>query len=133
MGSILLSLGDIVFYDGQCKVIFENPSDVHFATTFISKHRFMFINNKNSFQPVNNHNDTSAITIPTTIQRRKQPHRQLVPESEKMKKKAKTQKKSRQLSQQQQKTHHLSKHLLIYIFLPKQGNMQSHKMLWVLW
>ena len=92
MGSILLSLRDIGLSDGQCRGIFENPSDVHFATTFISNHPYMFINNKNEFQPVNNHTETSAITIPTTNQRRKQPRRSLVPESEKMKKKEKTQK-----------------------------------------
>ena len=53
----------------------------------------MFMNNKNIFQPVNNHTETSEITIPTTTQSRKQPRRRLVPESDKMKKKAKTQKK----------------------------------------
>ena len=46
----------------------------------------MFMNNKNSFQPVNNNTETYAITIPTKTQRIKQPRRQLVPESEKMKK-----------------------------------------------
>ena len=53
----------------------------------------MFMNNNNAFQSVNNHTDTSAITIQTTNQRRKQPHRRLVPERENTKKKAKTQKK----------------------------------------
>ena len=52
----------------------------------------MFMTNNNAFQPVNNHANTSAITIPAKTQKIKQPYCRLVPESEKMKKKAKTQK-----------------------------------------
>ena len=73
MGSILLSLKNIRLSDVQCKGIFENPSDIHFATTFISKHSSIFTNNKNAFQPVNNNTETSATTIHTTNQMRKQP------------------------------------------------------------
>ena len=92
VGPILLSLREIGLSDGQCKGIFENPIDVHFATTFISKHFSLFMNNKNEFQPVNSYNETSAITIPTINQRRKQPCHLLVTESENMKEKPKTQK-----------------------------------------
>ena len=86
MGSILLSLRDIILSDGKCKGIFENPGDVNFPTTFVSKHIYMFMNNKNAFQPINNHTETYAITIPTTTQIRKTCC-QLVPESEKMEEK----------------------------------------------
>ena len=89
VGPILLSLREIGLSDGQCKGIFENPIDVHFATTFISKHFSLFMNNKNEFQPVNSYNGTSAITIPTINQRRKQPCHLLVTESENMKEKTK--------------------------------------------
>ena len=87
MWLIILSIRDIGLSDDQCKGSFENPRDVHFATTFIHKHHSMFMNNKNGFQPVNNHTETSEINIPTTTQRRKQPRRRLVPEGERMKKK----------------------------------------------
>ena len=55
----------------------------------------MFMNNKNSFQPVNNNTETYAITIPTKTQRIKQPRRQLVPEIYNIRKKKRHRNKSR--------------------------------------
>ena len=92
MGSIISSLRDIGLYDVKCKGIFENPDDVYFETTFIPKHCSMFMKNNNKFQPVDNHNDTSEITITNTTQRRKQQHFWQVTEIKNMKKKAKKQK-----------------------------------------